>query len=91
MPVSKALPSAMSAWSHRLRSWSGNGTRPPAGVVRAARRASVSSMRASNPATSPSPGRAARSWRVSRMASVLSSTRCRRAPDVAVYPSLNTR
>ena len=40
------------------------------------RRASVSSISASSPATSPSSGRSACSWRVSRIASAVSSTRC---------------
>ena len=42
----------MSAWSHRVRSCSASGMSSPSGPVRAGRRASVSSISASRPATS---------------------------------------
>jgi len=78
------VPSAIAAASHLRRSCSARGTRPPSGAVRAARRASVSSIRASSPATSPSEGTSARSRRVSRMASAVSSTRPSSVPALAV-------
>jgi hypothetical protein len=52
-----------------------------AGVVRAGRRAAVSSMRSSSPATSPSSGSARRSGRASRIASA-AATPAVRARDV---------
>jgi len=52
--------------------------------VRAGRRASVSSINASRPATSPSSGSSVCSCRVSRIASPLSSTRCSDEPELAV-------
>ena len=70
-----AMPSAMRSWSHRVRSCSASGTSSPSGPVRAGRRASVSSMSASRPATSGSSGSAACSMRVSRIASVDRSAR----------------
>ena len=44
-----AVPSAIAAWSQRDRSWSSSRTRSPSGPTRASRRASWSSMSASNP------------------------------------------
>ncbi len=55
--------------SQRARSCSSSGTSSPCGPVRAARRASVSSISASRPATSPSSGSSRWTVRVSRIAS----------------------
>ena len=52
-----------------------NGTIEPSAPMRAARRASVSSMSASSPAASPSPGSRSRSCRARRMASMVRSRR----------------
>ena len=52
----RSTPSWIWAASQRDRSWSARGTIEPSAVVRAARRASVSSIRASRPAASPSSG-----------------------------------
>ena len=90
-PVTRAVPSAISPRSQRARSCSASGTRLPSGRVRAGRRASVSSMSASSPVTSPSPGSHACNCRVSRIASSVSSTRCSAGPELAVYPSLKIR
>ena len=51
-----AMPSEMAFRSHRVRSCSASGISSPSGPVRAGRRASVSSISASSPATSPSSG-----------------------------------
>src|SRR5690349_13690192 len=90
-PVTSATPSAIFAWSHRLRSCSSSGTSSPAGPVRAGRLASVSSISASSPATSPSPGSSRRTIRVSRMASADRSARNSPGPEVAAYPSVKIR
>jgi hypothetical protein len=67
--LSNATPSLISVWSQRVRSCSASGMSWPCGPVRAGRRASVSSMSASRPATSGSSGSNARSARTSRIAS----------------------
>ena len=51
-----AMPSEIAFRSHSVRSCSVSGINSPSGPVRAARRASVSSISASSPATSPSSG-----------------------------------
>ncbi len=89
--VMRATPSAIRSASQRERSCSSRGTRAPSGRVRAGRRASVSSMRASRPATSGSSGSSRRAWRVRRIASAVRSTRTSSSPEEAAYPSLNTR
>ncbi len=81
-PVMSATPSAMASASHRLRSCSAIGISEPSGPVRAGRRASVSTMSASSPVTSPSSGSSRWTIRVSRIASADSSTRCRCGPEV---------
>src|SRR4029079_1120120 len=48
-----AWPSAIRARSHAPRSWSASRTRSPPAVVRAGRRASISSMSASRPRARP--------------------------------------
>ena len=55
--MSRAIPSAMFSASQRLRSCSAIGINSPSGPVRASRRASVSTISASSPATSESPGK----------------------------------
>jgi hypothetical protein len=55
--VTSAMPSAICARSHRRRSCLVSGISSPPGPVPRARRASVNSMSASNPATSPSSGK----------------------------------
>ena len=62
-------PSRDRGGSHRVRSCSASGTSEPSQPVRAARRASVSSISASSPVTSPHDGRRPCSCRVSRIAS----------------------
>ena len=86
-----AIPSPMASWSHRLRSCSAIGMREPSGAVRARWRACTSSIRASRPVTSLSPGSASCSARPRRMASCASSRRSSSVPDVAAYPSLKIR
>ncbi len=86
-----ATPSAMRSASHAPRSCSAIGTSAPSGPVRAGRRASVSSISASSPATSPSPGSSRCTMRASRIASADSSARCRSGPAVQAYPSLKMR
>ena len=86
-----ATPSAIFARSHLLRSCSSSGISSPAGPVRAGRRASVSSISASSPATSPSPGNSRRTIRVSRIASADRSARNSPGPEVAAYPSVKIR
>lgn len=54
--VTSATPSSIWAVFQRSRCCSSSGTSEPSAFVRAARRASVSSIRASGPATSPSSG-----------------------------------
>ncbi len=71
-PVPPLCGPARRAAPVRRRGWCGAG-----------RRASVRSMSASNPATSPSSGRRVRSWRVRRIASVVRSVRCRESPGVS--------
>ena len=77
--------------SQRLRSCSASGTSDPSPAMRAARRASVSSISASSPLTSPSWGSKACSRRVSRIASWASTGSSRPGPVVLVCPSVKTR
>ncbi len=79
-----ATPSSIDGRCQRVRSCSASGTSAPSGSVRAARRASVSSISASRPATSPSPGRSRCSSRASRIASRVRPVRCSSAPVDAV-------
>ena len=90
-PVISATPSAMQRGSQLFRSCSAMGTSSPSGPVRAGRRASVSSISASSPVTSPSPGSSRCSSLASRIASAASSARCRPGPEVLAYPSLKIR
>ena len=85
------MPSSICKRSQRSRRCSSRGTSEPSGSVRAARRASVSNMSASSPATSPSAGRSLCIMRVSRIASAVRSARFSAAPELVRYPSLNTR
>ena len=78
------LQAAIAAVSQSPRSCSTKGINAPPGPVRAGRRASVSSIRASSPATSPSSGRSFRTPRTSRIDSVVSSALCSDVPDDAV-------
>src|SRR5260370_1087338 len=64
--VSSAMPSVISFRSHKLRSCFVSGIKSPSGPVRAVRRASVSNISASNPATSVSSGSKLYTARVSR-------------------------
>ena len=81
-----ACPSAISARSHSARSWSASSTRSPSGVVRAARRDSMSSISASSPTTSGSSGISSTSSRPSRIASAQSSSRTSRSPVARRVP-----
>ena len=85
--VISAIPSSMAVRSQQRRSCSASGTSAPSGLVRAGRRASVSSIRASSPGPHPHLRRrreAAGVPRVSRIASAVSSARCRSGPEEAV-------
>src|SRR6516162_11373433 len=73
------------------RSWSASTSSRPSGPVRACRRASVSRMRASNPATPGSPGSSSRSIRARSRARSARSRRCRAVPAGAVCPVAKTR
>ena len=81
----------MRSRSQRLRCCSASGTSSPPGLVRAGRRASVSSISASRPATSPSPGSSRYSHRASRIASADRSGLVSSSLWVAEYPSLKIR
>ena len=72
--------------SSGVRSCSAIGTSAPSGPVRAGRRASVSSISASSPVTSPSSGSSRWTSRASRIASADSSARCRLGPGRAGVP-----
>jgi hypothetical protein len=89
--VSSASPSAMSSRSQRPRFCSASGTSSPAPSSLAARRASVSSSRASSPAASGSPGSSAASARASLMAWSHSSPRISPGPPAARCPWVKTR
>ena len=52
----RARPSAIRSWSQRARSWASSRTSDPSASVRASRRASWSSISASNPVASGSSG-----------------------------------
>jgi len=86
-----AVPSAICSRFHCCLSCSASGTSDPSGRVRAARRASVSSISASSPVTSLSSGSSRCSQRASRIASCDSAGTVSWSPSLAVYPSLNTR
>ena len=80
-PVDQGDPFLDRAGSQRRRSWSASGTSSPHPPARAARHASVRSIRARRPATSPSPGRRRRSHRgPRRIASRVRSARRSSAP-----------
>jgi hypothetical protein len=83
-PVMSRTPSAMASASHFPRSCSASGTSAPSARVRAGRRASVSSISASRPVTSPFSGRRPWSCLVSLIASDVRSTRLRDVPELAV-------
>ena len=81
----------MSSPSHSVRSCSSSGTRSPRASSRAGVRAWVSSIRASSPAVSGSPGTARRSRSVSRIASAARSRSSSCGPVAAVCPAVNVR
>jgi hypothetical protein len=90
-PVISVTPSAIRPASQRLRSCSAMGIGSPPGPARAGRRASVSSISASSPVTSPSSGSSRCAIRASRIASPDRSGRTSPDPEVAAYPSVKIR
>ncbi len=81
----------MAARSHRPRSCSASRSSLPSGAVRVSRRASVSRISASSPATSPLPGSSRCSIRARSAARSTRSRRIRSEPVGAVCPVLKTR